>query len=280
MRRLLAAGFILSFNMTGQTDTLAAAANNKQISGDDISATAPTATVRLNNRTQISTKPVIITGTLEAVKKAGRKSELGYQLARLSKEIKRDMEFAITQNTTLIAGSDTVARQTRGLEGWIATNDSLGAGGASPDYVANTAPTDGTQRAITESLLKEVLRLSFTEGGNPDCIMCGPFNKQKISEFTGGATRIDDSEDMKLTAAVDVYRSDFGTLKVYPNRFQRERTVFVLDKSYWSVNYLRPFRQEELAKTGDSEKRFIVVEYALEAKQEKSSGAIRDVLSS
>lgn len=260
-----------------QTDTLAAAANNRQITGDDVTAVAPAATVRLTNRTQISTKPVIISGTLEAVRKAGRKSELGYQMARLAKELKNDVEFAICQNTTLIAGSDTVARQCRGLEGWIATNDSLGAGGVSPDYVANVAPVDGTQRAFSESLLKEVLRLAYTEGGNPDCIMCGPFNKQKISEMTGGSTRMDESEDMKLTASIDIYRSDFGTLKVYPNRFQRERTVFVLDKNYWSVDYLRGYQQKELARTGDAEKRFLVVEYSLRARQEKASGAIRDL---
>ena len=76
-----------------QTDDLAAASTtNAQIEGDDITSfTAVTATVRLGNYTQISRKDVIIAGTLEAVDKAGRRSELSYQMAKKSAEIKRDM---------------------------------------------------------------------------------------------------------------------------------------------------------------------------------------------
>lgn len=263
-----------------QTDTLPAAANNAQIEGDDIVATAPVATVRLNNRTQISTKPVITTRSVEVFRKAGRKSEIGYQIARLGKALKTDVEFAICQNGLLAVGSDTTPRQTRGLEGWIAENDSLGAGGVSPVYTpGNTAPVDGTARALTESLFKEVLRLIFVQGGNPKYVMSGPFNKQKFSEFTGGGTKFDKTEDKTLYATVDVYYSDFGMLKVIPNRFQRERTLFVLDMEYWELAFAGAmFTVEELAKTGDSQKKFIVSEYTLCSKQEKASGAVRDLL--
>ena len=49
-----------------QTDSLAnAVANNAQIEGDEIGFSAPSATTRVNNRTQISRKSVIVTGTLE-----------------------------------------------------------------------------------------------------------------------------------------------------------------------------------------------------------------------
>jgi hypothetical protein len=161
-----------------QTDALATAANNKQIDGDDATGTALVATVRLPGRTQISRKVIIISGTEEAVTKAGRKSELAYQIAKAGKEIKRDMEFALTQNTTADTGSATVARQTDGLEGWVMTNDDLGATGVSPVAPTSaapngTAPTDGTARAFTESLLKSVLKNVFTEGGDPKYLMVG-----------------------------------------------------------------------------------------------------------
>lgn len=261
-----------------QTQELAAAANNTAIEGDDAVATAVTATVRLTNRAQISTKTIAITGTqISGMNPAGRKNEMAYQLSLKGEEIKRDMEFALTQNTVTITGNATTARQLRGLEGWIATNSSLGAGGAAPNYGTNTAPTDGTARAFTEAQLKSVLQLCYNEGGDPDTIMVSGSNKQTFSTFTGNSTRFDKGEDKSLTAAVDVYVSDFGTLKVIPNRFQRSRTAFVLQMDMWALATQRPLFTKELGVTGDSEKRELIVEYTLEARQEKSSGVVRDL---
>jgi hypothetical protein len=165
------------------------------------------------------------------------------------------------------------------------TNDDLGATGVSPVAPTSaapngTAPTDGTARAFTESLLKSVLKNVFTEGGDPKYLMVGPFNKQTVSSFTGNATRFDKSEDKRLIASIDYYMSDFGELHVVPNRFQRERTAWVLDMDYWCVAYLRGFQTQLLAKTGDSEKRMLIVEYGLKSKNEKASGAIRDITAS
>src|SRR6476646_8363863 len=81
-----------------QTQDLASAASNAQAEGDDASAKVVTPTVRLNNRTQISTKTVIISNTQQAIKSAGRKDEMGYQMSLSSLELKRDMEFGLTQN--------------------------------------------------------------------------------------------------------------------------------------------------------------------------------------
>lgn len=261
-----------------QTQDLAAAANNAQIEGDDASAVAATPTTRLNNRTQISTKTIIVSGTqISGMNPAGRKNELAYQVSLKGLEMKRDMETALTQNTVTVTGNSTTARQLRGLEGWLATNNSLGVGGVAPSYATNTAATDGTARAFTEAQLKTVLQSIFTEGGEPDMIMVSGTNKQTFSTFTGGGTRFDKAEDKSVTASVDVYVSDFGTLKVVPNRFQRSRTAFILQMDMWKLATLRPMQTVELAKTGDAEKRELIVEYTLEACQEKSSGSVRDL---
>lgn len=262
-----------------QTQDLAAAANNAAVEGDDASAAAVTPTVRLNNRTQISTKTIIVSGTQQSgMNPAGRKDELAYQLSLKGLELKRDMETALTQNTTAVAGNSTTARQLRGLEGWVATNNDLGATGAAPNYGTNTAPTDGTARAFTEAMLKNVIQLAWAQGGNPNVIMLGGTQKQTFSTFTGASTRFDKGEDKQVTAAVDVYVSDFGTIKAVPNRFQRARTAFVLEMGRWKTAFLRPMQTNPLAKTGDAEKRQLIVEYTLEAGQEKASGAIRDLL--
>jgi len=268
-----------------QTDTLAAAATNAQVEGDDLTVTARVPTVRLYNYTQISTKSMIISGTAEAVDKAGRKSEVAYQIAKTGKEIKRDVEFHAVGQYGLSAGTAATAREAAAVEVWYETNGSYASDGANAaktgTYQPNTnEPTDGTVRPLTEAMVKGVIQQCWTAGGNPDVIMCGPYNKTVISGFSGGSTRFDIGEDKRLVAAIDVYVSDFGTHRVVPNRFQRERTVHVLDTSMWSLDYLRPFRQFPLAKTGDSEKRQLLVEWTLRSSEEKASGPVADLTTS
>ncbi len=261
-----------------QTDALeAAVTTNKVVEGDDVDADAAAATTRLGNYTQLSDKAVSTSSRQDAVSKAGRKSEMAYQAAKRSRALKRDMESVLTQNQVKEAGSSSVASALASLETWIAQNDVFGAGGASPTGDGTDAPTDGSQTAFTEANLKASIQSTWNEGGDPDCLMVGGFNKQAVSGFTGGSTRFDKSEDKKLVAAVDVYESDFGTIKVVPNRFQRARSAFLLQKDMWAVAYLQPFKLEDLAKTGHSNRKLLSVEFTLEARNEKASGAIRDL---
>lgn len=257
-----------------QTQELAAAADNAQAEGDNASAKTVTPTVRLNNRTQISTKTVVVSGTQQAMNPAGRKDELAYQLALASAEIKRDMELGLTQNDVLA----TSPRKSRGLRGWVVDNVNKASGTTLASYTNNTGYTGGTQRAFTEAQVKDVLQQCFTAGGEPDTIMMPPAAKQTFSGFTGNATRMDKSEDAKLYASVDFYVSDFGTLQAVPNRFMATRDVFLLQADKLAVAYLRPFQTVELAKTGDAEQREIIVEYALECRAPKAHGAVYDIL--
>lgn len=257
-----------------QTQDLAAPASNAQAEGDDATATAVIPTIRLKNTTQISSKTAIVSATQEKVRSAGRPSEMSYQMMLRTKELKRDMEFALTQNTV----TASAPRQLRGLPGWMTANVDAGAGYVAPDYVNNVAPTNGTQAAFTESRLKNTLQKTYQSGGNPNVIMLPPLAKQTFSTFTGNATRFDESSDKKLYASVDVYISDFGQLKAVPNRFMRLRDVFVLESDKWAVAYLRPFDVHPLAKTGDAEKKQIVVEYTLEARAPLANGAVLDIL--
>ena len=268
-----------------QTDSLAnAVANNAQIEGDEIGFSAPSATTRVNNRTQISRKSVIVTGTLDSVSKAGRNNELAYQISKASKELKRDMESSLTANNSPVVGDDSTARELAGLAGWIQQNNDAGAGGANGQVsgadVPGTARTDGTQRAFTESQLKSVIKKCWDEGGDPSMIMLGSFNKQVLSGFTGGSTRFDPAENKRLVAAVDVYESDFGSMTVVPNRFQRARDVFVLQPDMFATAFLRDFQIMDLAKTGDATKQALLAEYTLVSRNEKASGAVFDVTTS
>ena len=270
-------------NHEWQKDSLAAASGtNAAIEGNEVTFAAPSATTRLGNYSQIAVKSVIVSGTLEATNKAGRNNELAYQISKASKELKRDMETSLCANNAKVAGNDSTARETGGVESWIASNDVMSAAGnpASPTGDGSDARTDGTQRAFTEAQLKAALKLVWDSGGDPTMVQCGSFNKQKLSGFTGGATRMDPAENKRLVAAVDVYESDFGALTVTPNRFSPARSVHIITPDMWAVAFLRDFQLEDLAKTGDAQKQFLLAEYTLESRNEAASGGVFDLTTS
>lgn len=269
-----------------QTDSLAAAdGTNAQLEGDDAAFTTPAATVRVGNYTQISRKTLVLSGTLEAVDKAGRRSELAYQIAKRGKELKRDMETIFLRAQAGVAGDVSTARTLAGINAWLKTNTDEGAGGGDPTYtsgVPGAVRTDGTQRAFTETILKSVIQSVWTNGGDPQVLMVGPVNKQVVSGFSGIATRNFDLSNVSprptaIIASADVYVSDFGVLRVIPNRFQRERDAWVLDFSLVAARFLRGMRTEPLAKTGDAEKRLMLAEYTLQVKQEAGLGLAADL---
>ena len=270
-----------------QTDTLSAVAANAKVEGATISYPTLTSTTKVGNYTQISTKACQVSATDDAVDTAGRSSVLAYQVAKAAKELKRDMENALLINTAKAVGDNTTARTLGGLPTWISSNVSAGTGGSGAG--SGAIRTDGTQRAFTETLLRSTLKTTWDTGGNPNVIMLNGFNKQKLSFFTGGATRFDKAEDKRLMTSIDVYESDFGTMQVTPNRWirkanasaaKRGQDVLLLEMDFWAVSFLRDFKLQKPGQTADADQRFLVVEYTLEAKNEGSSGLITDVTTS
>jgi hypothetical protein len=277
-----------------QQDTLATPdGSNAHLDGDDVSTfDSSSPTERVGNYTQISRKTVIISGTLEAVDKAGRKSELAYQLAKRSAELKRDLETIMLQNQGARAGNSATARLTGSLSAWIKTVSSSQANSYSaivagsdtnaPVYtnIPVATRTDGTQTAFTEQMVKDGMLGSYNQGGKPEMLMVGAHNKVVFSGFSGIATKTFYQSAVSETAiigAADVYVSDFGILAVVPNRFQRARDAFLIDPEFAAMIFLRPFLTEPLAKTGDAEKRMLIVEWGLKVHNEKAHAGLYDL---
>ena len=246
---------------------------------------APTNAVRLGSYTQLSDKVVEVSSTADAVNGAGDAQTVAKQIAYKLRELKRDMETMLLNNVASNAGAAGTARVTAGLPAYLTSNVSRGVGGANgtlsgttSGYV-NAAATDGTLRALTETMFKSVIASCWDNGAEPSLVLCGSLVKQKISStFTGSATKYQDMTDKKsLSAAVDIYVSDFGTLQIVPTRFQRARDVLVLDPNYARVAYLQRTKQEPLAKTGHAERRLISVEYGLQVDTQKAHGVIADI---
>ena len=264
-----------------QTDSLAAATtNNALIEGDDATAASLSPTVRLSNFTQIVGKTVQISGTLEAVDKAGRKSEKAYQLAKASSEIKRDIETILTANQAKTNGTATsAARKMGSLLSWITSNVSKGSAGTNPTGDGSDVRSDTTTRTFLESMLQSVAQEVFSDGGTPKLLIVPPGLKATVSGFTGIAAQrhVTGAEPTTIVAAAGAYLSDFGLISIVPDRFMRSTDALLLDPEYAALAYLRPFQTNDLAKTGDSEKTQILAELTLEMRNEKAHGGMFDL---
>ena len=258
-------GTVANTTFEWQTDALTAASGtNYHVEGAAVGSAATTATTRLNNRTQISKKVVEVSGTHEAVNNAGKKSEMAHQLAKASKELKRDMETSLLAENDSVTGDASTARETRGAAHFITTN-------------VTDAGTSGSHAAVVEADITAVAESTWTQGGEPSTILLGATNKKLVTAMTGRAseTRSVVDDNKSIYNAVEVYVSDFGTFNITLDRFCDQDVIYFLDHDMWSVEYLRDFQTVDIAKEGDSEKKMLLVEFGLRCGNEAANGKIR-----
>lgn len=289
-----------------QTDNLHAVnPSNAAVDGADAGTDDSEASARVGNYHQISTKTIRVSGRADALNKAGRRTELAYQLSKAAKSIKRDMEAILTSNNVASAGTNSVASTTAGFIPWVQTNyNTMAATGSSAGALNNTtygypdtaATLAGADAALTETKLREAIEGQYTSGGDSDTIMVAPALKTIISTFmfttsARVATLYRDTDNngegqATATGAVDVFVSDFGALSIVPNRFifhngtiPNASVLFIYSAAMWAVSYLRNFRTIQLSTTGDAQNRELLVDYALVCKNEAANAIITDISS-
>lgn len=263
-----------------QTDSLAAASTtNAEVEGFDVTGASSTATSRVTNYCQIQSKDLVVSRTLRSVRTAGRADEFDYQTAKRGRELRRDMEKTALNNQGATATSDC-ARFMRGVPSWLDTNTSVANCGA--DATASTATrTDATagNRRLTEALVRTVMEAVWNSGGEPTMLMVGPVNKGVIStDFCGRASSTVLVSRDRAQGSIDLYASDFGDLRVVPNRFQRDREALIIDPEMAAAAFIDGILREPLAKTGDSDKMMLVTEWTLEMRNEAAHGGVFDLL--
>ena len=261
-----------------QTEALASPVSTGELEGFELSRAAAVATTRVSNVAMISKRDATVSGSQESSDPAGKRSEMAHQLAIMSKALKRDMEEALCQKNGKTTGNATTARKTGAFESWVKSNVNNAAG--STPTGGGTAPTDGTQRDLTEPLLKAVLQSCFENGGEPSIAICGLHNKQVISGFTGRSQARQFVDANTVEASVSIYSSDFGELKIVPSNRSRERSLLLVDPEMAKVSFLRDFKTVDIATIGDAVTKMIVVEYGLEVSNEAAHGAVVDLTTS
>ena len=262
-----------------QTDALRSSAANAHIEGNDTTADAMTATTRLNNRTQIFKNAVTIPDTDEGLDKAGRQREVAYQVVKIAKEQKLDIEKALFDNNAKVAGNSTTARELAGAPSWMTSNiTNQGSGGANPTGDGTDARTDGTATAFSQADFDSCMQSIWENGGNPDTVYLSAFQMNVALDFTGNNNQRSavQAGDERVIKSLAVYVTPWGTIEFIPSRENRSRDVFIMQDDMWEVATLRPTKNIELAKTGDATKRQVVTELTLCAKNEAANGMVVD----
>ncbi|MEM6817211.1 MAG: DUF5309 family protein [Pseudomonadota bacterium] len=277
----LAAETCSAVNPEWMAQELAAPGTNAVLEGDDAPFSDAPQPSRYGNYTQILRKTFLISGTQEAVDSAGRRSEIARQATKQMREIMNDFEWALVRNQAAVAGASGTPRQMASIETWIGGTPSATAagnvvrttgstGGTFTEVTSGfptTAITDaGSPSAFTQAAAELALEGAWDEGGNTDTILCSASVKNVVNGFTGIAQRQVDvgrTEQASITAAADLFVSNYGTHRVVLHRHARNNVCLFLDTSMWSIKTLRDWSLEELAKTGDGEKRMITAEKTL-----------------
>lgn len=265
-----------------QTHSLTSASGtNKVLEGDDATTDAATLTARVYNYRQISDKVARVTGTQEVVNKAGRRSEMAFQMEARMKELKRDVETRLLGNYASAVGNATLAPECAGLQAWVKTNIDKASDATASAGNGTDIHTDGTARALQESQVEAALALAWTNGGNPTLGILNAFQKRKFASFSGSSTKTSDGDKKKVVNSVDIYIDPLGNeVRLVPCRQAPTDVIYFVDPEYAKFAVLRDFKSMDLAKTGDSERKQIIVEYTLEVCQEKAHAAVYDLATS
>jgi len=265
-----------------QTDSLVAAnANNASIQGADLATETRPNTTRVGTHSQIFTKRVGVSTTVEWTNKAGRRSEMARETMKMGREIRTDMEARFLGNFASVAATGSVAGQTAGALAWLTSNVSRGATGANGGFSSGIvgAATNGTLRTYEEGQLKTVVQSAWTNGGNPSMVITNGALKQAAAAFPGLAQQRREAGNGRLTivAGADIYVSDFGELQFVPDRFASTRDALVVDPEFWEVGIGRALQVEPLAKNGLSDRRMMSAEVALICRNQAASGVVADI---
>lgn len=261
-----------------QTEALPTAdATNAQEEGFTLSRTTGQATVRQKSVVQISKRDATVTGSQEEADAAGKGAgEMAHQMALKSKVLKMDMELIALGFQPMDDGLDDGIRRTRAFGHWLTTNVTRGATGSHPG-TATGAIVAGTQRALTEVMVRNQMQQCYDNGAKPSILLTGSVNKVTIDGFTGRSNSQVQVGQEEAVQGITVYKTDFGTLKVTLDRWMAQDRVYYIDPNYVRFAFYRTFRQKPIAPIGDAETRMILAEWGVQVDNEKAHAASTDL---
>lgn len=215
-----------------------------------------TVRTRASNVTQILRRTFSSSYTQEEIEGAGVSSEFDHQRELKTKELARDMNAALI-NQSSATGDSTTARTMHGALAAIASNVAA----------ANSLP-------LEQSTYNGLMQTIWVAGGRPNATYVHGFNKRTISSWTQPLNRNIDANGKKLVVSIDSYDSDFGMQMILLEREMPTSQVMLVEEKFWNATFLRPLFFEEMGKVGEQRRGSVVGELTLEYLAENSSGKI------
>jgi len=274
--------------------------DNARVDGADAGAAAEAGGARVGNHSQISDEVIAVSYRADASDTIGRTKELAYRITRGNQQIRRDVEAIALNNQSSVAGTDSVAGVTGGLPSWLETtvlgangSDQTGAAGGHNMTTGLTEKfTTGAKAGLSFQAVKDAIQGVYEQGGEVTHLMSNPGvigslssymfdNEARVATLTSDQGAPANSKATALSS-VNVLVSDFGTIKLVPNRLQPldedgNAVAFLLDPEYVALSFLERYRTDTLAKTGLAEKRQISVDWGLRVHTEKAHGMIINI---
>ncbi len=258
-----------------------AATDNHRNEGADMTDSGVTALTRFGNYHQISSRGFLISNTVESVDKAGVESEVAYQTVLAGLDLRRDIEKMI--GDTNVARSSSDPRKSASLITWITNGDKPSDMAFATGDGSDAADLTGTSRALTLAQIDSSMQAAWEDGGNPRLLVASATNRANISDLTQSGTNLVSNQatttaraPITFNGAVSILFNDFGQLEVIPSRFMGNDKVFLIDPDHVAVGAIngRNFVEQEIAPTGDAQKRQILCEWTLIPDAPKAHAAV------
>jgi len=252
-----------------QEDEQEGGKDNAQVEGFEAVEEDLTTTEMRSNTTQIFSRTIKLSGSLQATDHYGRKDELARQIVKKGKALKLDRERAcVGVDQVIVLGSNTVARRHASVSQLIDAGNKI-------ENAAIAAP-------LEEETLKAAIRKNYTEGGKARRFMVAPYVAEQTAEFDGNAARtreVTGSKAKEIIHVVDVYTTALGTLTIETNREMKTDLGLLWNPADWKSVVLkgRSWFRETLAKTGDNTKIMLAGEYGLQHDNFKASTLVTGI---
>ena len=182
-------------------------------------ARTTTKTTRVNY-TQIFESAVVVTSTLQAIKKYVEQDEMAAQMERELRLMWIQMERALISGK-YVAPTATVAGALAGII---------------PTTTSNAYAKAGAY--LTEEFVLQALNDIWAAGGTPTHIVPGAFQRRQMNKFLD-SMRLTTRTDRVAGSVVDTYTSTFGTVDLLLDRNMPTDTVIVIDKARIGFGPLR-----------------------------------------
>lgn len=242
---------------------------------------------RLCNLTQILRRTFDVSDTQRDINTAGLRDEYVYQLRKATMELARFINFALihsirqfqTQQGNAVG---VLPRKMDGFYAYASADDPtcVTTLGLSEDEMGTITTVEGSSptNCIDECILNAQLQAMWSKGAMTDTMWVNAQQKRSISNLTlnpNSQVRYNiNVAERTVINTVDFYQSDFGTQKVYLDRYQRTDRISLAEANKVRVAVLRPVLAVELAKVGSSTKGMIEWEGTLEVLAPNAIGYI------